>query len=586
MRKLERQTAVLQAAGHLEGLSADLDLLKSRLETVPLWRPAAGLIRQCDEALRMIRGISVRLERNLVATVIGPSGSGKSTLVNALAGTDELSPTGRQRPTTGKLIALGSGGEDAAELARELGEDAVEVKSVFRVDFPAGLCLIDTPDTDSMEFRRHIPALERAIAHSDVLVCVFDAENPKRRDHADFLAPFIRRFDGESLVTVLNKCDRLEAHDLKSHILPDFLEYLQAAWGGVIDQVLCLCARRHLQNPGWDPAVEPRHDFDQFAELQRLLRGGVRHAGFVIDRRVENARQLHAFVAGEVGRKINADRQALEAAQRTLAAVEAEAMTAAVSALRGSDRPLTSETGLAVYQKLCQRWVGPLGWMLAVWTRLVMLGSGIASFLRLGRRFGREASHGSARTGNIMATDQLETAQRSYRIALLRRWPEAADCLIRGRFDPIVRSVDMAAAEKLADRLSDLWTQAVEREIERVLGWLGGLGLQGLLNAPVVGILGYVGWVTVDTFFRADYLSGDYFLHAFWVIAIALLMSFFALQVLIRLTASADRIMTRAFDRMQKDAAELGGVAGHPLRTQLEAVLRMAEAASGGSVSG
>jgi len=64
--------------------------------------------------------------------------------------------------------------------------------------------------------------------------------------------------------------------------------------------------------------------------------------------------------------------------------------------------------------------------------------------------------------------------------------------------------------------------------------------------------------------------------------AIALLLSFFALQVLIRLTASPERIMARALDRLQKEVAELDGLAGHPLRTQLEAVLRMAEAAAGG----
>jgi hypothetical protein len=39
--------------------------------------------------------------------------------------------------------------------------------------------------------------------------------------------------------------------------------------------------------------------------------------------------------------------------------------------------------------------------------------------------------------------------------------------------------------------------------------------------------------------------------------------------------------MARALDRLQKEVAEMDGLAGHPLRTQLEAVLRMA-AASGG----
>jgi len=71
-----------------------------------------------------------------------------------------------------------------------------------------------------------------------------------------------------------------------------------------------------------------------------------------------------------------------------------------------------------------------------------------------------------------------------------------------------------------------------------------------LLNTPAVAILVYVGWVTVGTFFRAQYLSGDYFLHAFWVTAIALLLSFFALQVLIRLAASPRRLVVRAFKRL------------------------------------
>jgi energy-coupling factor transporter ATP-binding protein EcfA2 len=572
---------MLQAAGRLEGLAAELDLLKSRLEAVPLWRPAAGLVRQCDEALGMIRGIAARLERNLVVTVIGPSGSGKSTLVNALAGGEELSPAGHRRPTTGKLILLGAGGEDAAELARDLGEEAVEVRAARTPQFPAGICLIDTPDTDSMEFRRHIPALERAIAHSDVLVCVFDAENPKRRDHADFLAPFVRRFDGESLVAVLNKCDRLDAQELQGSILPDFRDYLQSAWGGAVDRALGLSARCHIQDPAWDSQARPRHDFDQFAELQRLLLGSARRGGFVIDRRVENARQLQAFVAAEAGRELIADRSALEAAQQALGGIEAEALNAAVVALRASGGRLASGMGLSVYQRLSQRWVGPVGWMLALWTRLVALGSGIASFLRLGRSFGSGSQRGSPGAGKPLAPDQLEAAQRSYRIAWLRRWPEAADLLVRGRFDPGVRRIDAAAAaaERTAEQLAELWSDSVEREIERVSGRLGGLGLQILLNAPVVGILGYVGWVTLNTFFRGDYLGGDYFLHAFWVIAIALVLSFFALQVLIRTAAGSGRIISRAFQRLPQDLEKINGPADGPVRSQLEALLQLAAAA-------
>ena len=179
------------------------------------------------------------------------------------------------------------------------------------------------------------------------------------------------------------------------------------------------------------------------------------------------------------------------------------------------------------------------------------------------------------------APEQLEAAQRGYRIAWLQRWPEAADLFVRGRFDPSVRGCDMAAAERVAEELSERWSRAVDREIERVSGRLGGAALQALLNAPAVGILGYVGWVTVNTFFGGDYLGGDYFLHAFWVIAIALLLSFFVLQVLIRAAASAGRITARAFQRLPQEleARERpDAAAGDAVRPQLEALLQLAAA--------
>ena len=135
----------------------------------------------------------------------------------------------------------------------------------------------------------HRQVLDRVISASDVLICMFDAENPKRRDHVDFLAPYIRRFDGESLLAVLNRCDRLAEEELSSRILPEFSAHLAAAWDREVDTVFCTSARSHLNDPGWDPAATPRHAFDQFEDLRRQIFGAFNRAGFVVDRRLTNA---------------------------------------------------------------------------------------------------------------------------------------------------------------------------------------------------------------------------------------------------------------------------------------------------------
>ncbi|MGD9363852.1 MAG: ATP-binding cassette domain-containing protein, partial [Desulfobacterales bacterium] len=89
-----RQTATLKALGKIEGFKNDLNVLRSTLADLSLWLPATRLTKQCDEAIQMIDGIAERFERKLVVTIVGPCGAGKSTLLNALAGIDDLSPTG------------------------------------------------------------------------------------------------------------------------------------------------------------------------------------------------------------------------------------------------------------------------------------------------------------------------------------------------------------------------------------------------------------------------------------------------------------------------------------------------------------
>ena len=157
--------------------------------------------------------------------------------------------------------------------------------------------------------------------------------------------------------------------------------------------------------------------------------------------------------------------------------------------MREGATALFSVMGTTVIHKLSQRWVGPVGWMLALWARIMNFGSGIASFFRLGRPFVqlRDAlpTRRPRKDKKDAASEQLDAAQRSYRLELMKRWPEVSETLIRGRFDPSVRSVEAAAgsADGVAEHLYALWNDCVEREIERICGRLGGLWLQVLWNA-------------------------------------------------------------------------------------------------------
>ncbi len=591
MRTLERQAAALKALGRMEGLTAELARFKAGLEGLPLWLPAAGLSRQCAEALAMIDRIARRIDRSLVVTVIGPSGSGKSTLVNALAGGAAISPAGHDRPTTQKVVVLGRGGEDAVELGRELGADALDLQTIEDGRLPPGVCLIDTPDTDSTANRRHLPMLERVVAHSDVLICVFDAENPKRRDHADILGPIVGRFDGESLVVVLNKCDRLDETELRERILPDFRDYLHAAWGGAVDRALCVSARRHLHDPAWDAAAGPRHGFDQFVDLTRIVFGEMGRSGFAVDRRVENAGRLHAVVREEIRHELAADRDTLEEAERRLDQAWADAAAAALEALRGGNLRLPPGLGAAVYQQLAQRWVGPVGWVVALWARFLGVGSGIASFLRLSRPRSRRkpsfAGSGPVPLDESVGPEmpdpgRLDAALDGFRLALLRRWADAAEMLVRSRFDPAVRGVETAGAyvAAISGPLASLWSRALADEVSEIPRRLGGFWLQSLLNAPPAGLIGYVGWVTVVSFFRGDYLSGGFFVHAFWLIGIALALSFCLLQVLIRRRLDPDRVAARAAHRMGRALPPAAGEPVTEVSRQVRTVREMGAALS------
>ncbi len=584
---LNRQTALLKAMGRIEGFKNELHRLNAELSNAPQWLPGRGLAKQCDQAIRLIEGIAERFDRKLVVTLVGPSGSGKSTLLNALAGVDDLSPIGHRRPTTDHLIVFGENPGDGGQLREALDSDIVETRSNPAASGLEHVLLVDTPDTDSTAFKKHIPIVEQTIARSDMLICVFDAQNPKRRDHVDFLAPFTRKFSGEALVCVLNKCDRLEATELKDQIVPDFLEHIRMGWQMPADRVFCISARQNLKDPDWDADAGPRHDFDEFEDLKQLVVSTINRAAYVIDRRTANAESLRNFVFEEAGREILNHKAVLADAAARITATEKTALGKAISGMQAADaRPLFG-LNIQVYQKLAQRWLGPMGWMIAIWARLLIFGSGIMAVFRFGRPVRQVLNTLSAlkQRGESQPSiedprqdQQMSAAFRNYRLAVLENWPDIAGSMVKGGFDSSIRKVEdaLSGTAGFEYRLAAIWADALDAELERLTAKLSGLILQTLFNLPAIGFLGYCGWLTLHTFFSGSYLSGEFFMHAFWAIGLILFLSFFLLQLCIRAAASSKRITGKAFDKLNEQLDQLNALNQNPLKFQLETVLGLA----------
>ncbi len=569
------QAMALQAAGRIQTVRRDVHQLREALAEVPLWRPAAGLQQQCIRTLEIIDALAERLDYKLVATLIGPCGSGKSTLLNALAGVDELSATGTERPTTRNLVVLSRDPDDAGQLRQRLGGQDVALRSSPAAAALEHVILIDTPDTDSTEQQRHLALLQQAIGLSDILICVFNAENPKTRDHADVLAPFVAMFDGQSLVAVLNRCDRLEETELREIIRPEFEQYLADAWPRTVERVLCLSARRHLQRPAWDPQAPPRHAFDQFEVLRDLVFGAYNRPGFAADRRVRNAEALRNYLWRQAREAVIAVGPQLEKARRDIQAVHRQAFSDALEVLASRQSGLPAGTSALLYQQLSQRWSGPVGWLVAVWSRLLTFGGGLGQVLRPAHIVGRMLRSSSPGEPALPKTAGAEPAFERYRLTLLKRWPTVAEDLVAAGFDPTVRQTGtlVREGESVGRDLALTWNTALAAETERAARAMSGGPVQLLFNLPVLAVLAYTGWLTVSGFFNGHYLAPGFFLHATVATVVVLFLSFFLLQGALRLLARPERVLKKALETARRQLAGISPRAAAPLEEQVAVLL-------------
>ena len=173
-----------------------------------------------DEVLapvsRVVAGARVRVSypaEVLVVAAAGGTGSGKSSLANALTQSD-IAQVGGLRPTTTAPLAIAP----ARLMSRMKGYlDAIGVRDVEAHDQGDWLCVLDLPDTDSVEVA-HRHQVDALLPHLDMVIWVLDPEkyNDASLHHRYIapLAPYASQF-----VFLLNQADRLSEGEAKAVVL-------------------------------------------------------------------------------------------------------------------------------------------------------------------------------------------------------------------------------------------------------------------------------------------------------------------------------------------------------------------------------
>ena len=168
---------------------------------------------------------------------------------------------------------------------------------------------------------RHRPIVEQVLERTDVMVCVFQARNPKERDNILALADWVNAFPGAHVFLVLNHCDRIPEDELKNSVLPDFRRHIAQAWAREPDRIFLVSGRAGLQTPRWTENETPLHGLNQLDDLREALRelGG---GALFVDQRLMRARHLRTTALELTRQQIEAHADKWPAIQEDLAQLE------------------------------------------------------------------------------------------------------------------------------------------------------------------------------------------------------------------------------------------------------------------------
>jgi hypothetical protein len=179
--------------------------------------------RTLNPLIDSVTAVRTRLaypEEVLVVALAGGTGSGKSSLFNSFIG-EEIVDVGGIRPTTS---------HPAATVPAAIGESLDGYLDRLRIEDRhvhegQAVCLIDLPDTDSVELE-HRHRVDEMLPLVDVVVWVTDPE--KYRDarlHNDYLKPMSDYSD--QFIFVMNQIDRLPTSKI-GEVCGDLVTALEA----------------------------------------------------------------------------------------------------------------------------------------------------------------------------------------------------------------------------------------------------------------------------------------------------------------------------------------------------------------------
>ena len=357
--------------------------------------------------------------------------------------------------------------------------------------------------------------LDRVLQRADALVCVFPAQDPKRRDNLVRLAEKVSQYQAEHVFLVLNQCDRITEGEL-DEIRRDFEQNIRKSWTKT-GRVFLVSARASLENPNWTDGERPLHGVNEFAALCSAIRelDGSRFA----DRRIERARELRRETERYV-RDCICECGDWDALCDDLKKFEGELVGRLVE--QEADR-LVSRTGdfsTLVYRRSAERWHGPIGFYLHAG---VFIGS-VVSALRYLNPFNWpkravakfQGIFNKGRSDEESLCDEsLEFDWDAVKGAVLDGWPGIGPELV-GKFK---MSPDLIDAEKavvldgLERTLMQQWHRSLNESVDKMARAKSRPFWQFTAHLPLVAMLSWSFYELIVDYCRGQYLPPAYFQH-------------------------------------------------------------------------